>query len=80
MNWDDPAARLALIERVGHAEYNRQIKAHQDASVVATVNGYPIRPVGSQFGRLFAVGGTDMAFSTLPQAEAYAKAQPTRTK
>ena len=42
MNWDDPAERLALIERVGADEYNRLFKEHRRSSVVATVNGYGI--------------------------------------
>lgn len=74
MNWDDPEARLALVERVGHTEYNRLIAAHHAAaSVVATVNGHPIRPVNTRFGRLFQVGKTGRAFSTQPEAETFAK-------
>lgn len=72
MNWDDPAARLALIERVGPDEYNRMLKLHHDASVIKTVNGHAIRPVASRFGRLFAVGKTGTAFATLAQAEEFA--------
>lgn len=73
MDWDDPAARAELIERVGVEEYNRQHAAHMKASVVATVNGHDIRPVGSRWGRLFMVGGTGSAFRTLAEAEAFAK-------
>ncbi len=76
MNWNDPAARLALIERVGPAEYNRQIAKHLGLSAVATVNGHAIRPVSSRFGKLFMVGDTGTAFQTLPQAETFAKQEP----
>jgi hypothetical protein len=47
MNWDDPAERLALIERVGADEYNRLFKEHRRSSVVATVNGYGISLEGT---------------------------------
>jgi hypothetical protein len=41
INWHDPAERLALIERVGIAEYTRQHAEHmaKSESVVETVNG-----------------------------------------
>lgn len=71
-NWDDPASRLALIESVGHVEYARLQKEHFKRSTVATVNGHDIRPVMTRFGRLFQVGGTDMAFATLAEAKAFA--------
>jgi hypothetical protein len=53
------------------------IKEQQVAmSTVATVNGYRIRTVDSRFGQLFMVCKTDMAFSTLDQATAYAESLP----
>lgn len=73
MNWDDPAERLALAERVGHEEYHRQLKQHLDASVVSRVGGHAIRPVNTRFGRLFHVGETDKAFGTQDEAEQYAR-------
>ena len=77
MNWDDPAARLALIERVGITEYNRQLEAHQRASVVAHAGGYEIRAVHSgRFGRLYMVDGLNRAWSTLEQAVTDAEAHP----
>jgi hypothetical protein len=30
MNWDDPAERLALIQRVGVAEYQRLLNEYGD--------------------------------------------------
>lgn len=76
MNWDDPAARARLIEQVGADEYNRRLRAHQEASVVAIVNGHKIRPVNSpRFGRLFMVGDTGTAFSTQGEAERFASEQ-----
>jgi hypothetical protein len=74
MDWNDPAARFRLAERVGTDEYNRQFAAHHAARVIETVNGHPIRPVQTRFGRLFAVGGTTMAFATIEQARAHAEA------
>lgn len=76
MNWDDPTERLRLIERVGTEEYNRQLEAHQQASVVDTVNGHFIRPVGTRFGRLYSVVGTDSAFPELDQARDHAQGLP----
>jgi ribosomal protein L12E/L44/L45/RPP1/RPP2 len=76
MNWDDPAARLHLIDRVGLQEYNRQIEEHNAKSVVQTVNGHAIRPVLTRFGRVFAVGATGKAFATLAEATAFAREQP----
>lgn len=72
MDWDNPAERAALIERVGPAEYNRQIAAHHAASRIETVNGHGIRPVGSRFGRLFFVEGLNTGYTTLEQARAAA--------
>jgi len=70
LNWDSPEARLALIESVGHEEYNRRIQAH--------INSRPdIYPVNTRFGLLYAVKGTKVAFSTRKQAEDYlAKGKP----
>lgn len=76
MNWDDPAARLALVERVGTEEYNRLMRAHQAASAVETVNGHAIRPVASRFGRIFLVGNTGTGFSTLDDARKHARTLP----
>lgn len=72
MNWDDPAARLALAESVGPDEYNRRVLEHIKKSTILTVNGHGIRPVSSRFGRLFMVGKTGRAFSTMVEAEDYA--------
>lgn len=76
MNWDDPAARAHLIERVGADEYNRLFAEHRRASVVATVNGHAIRPIGSRFGRLYQVGDTGSAFTTQAAAEKHAEGLP----
>lgn len=73
IEWDDAAARSRLIDRIGPAEYNKAFAEHVKASTVATVNGYPIRPISTGFGRLFQVYGTKKAFRTLAEAEAYAK-------
>ena len=73
INWDDPEARAALIERIGPDGYNRLHAEHLQASIVATVAGHKIRTVGSRFGQLFEVGNTGCAFSTLEEAESYAR-------
>lgn len=72
IDWDDPAARARLIDRIGPQAYNAAIKAHHAKSVVATVNGYTIRPVMSRFGRLFQIDGLQVAYQTLEQAKAKA--------
>src|SRR5215472_12144538 len=76
INFDDPAERLALIERVGHEAYNLLLEEHKKKSIVAIVAGRAIRPVMTGFGRLFMVEGTNMAFRTLDEAKAHATANP----
>ena len=73
INWDDPAARAALIEAVDGDEYNRRFAEYQKASTVVTINGHDIRTVGSRFGRLFMVGKTGRAFLTLDEAKHHAQ-------
>jgi hypothetical protein len=75
IDWNDPAARARLIESVGPKEYNRLHEEHRQSSVIETVNGHAIRPIATGFGRLFEVGATGRAFSTLEQARAFAKAE-----
>lgn len=77
MNWDDPIARATLLEKVGLKEYNRQLDEHHVASTIETVNGHKIRPVSSMWGRLYIVGETRHAFSTLEAARKYAEDLPT---
>jgi len=76
MNWDDPAARLELMDRVGVDEYNRLFAEHVDRTTVATVAGRIIRPVNTRFGVLFEVRGTGKAFRTQEEAEQYARENP----
>ena len=71
MDWDDASSRARLIEAVGIPEYNRQIEEHLKNSVLEIYKGRDIRPVGTRFGRLFSVGGTKMAFSTLEKAHEF---------
>jgi hypothetical protein len=60
IDWDDSEARLDLLCRIGPARYNALLRKHQRARVVATVNGYRIRPVVSErFGTVFMVDGGD---------------------
>jgi hypothetical protein len=75
MDWDNPTERYQLIERLGIDGYNAALAARQRQSTLATVNGYAIREINSRFGRLFAVGGTDKAFCTRAEAEAFARGE-----
>jgi|AmaraimetFIIA100_FD_contig_41_5143602_length_394_multi_4_in_0_out_0_1 hypothetical protein len=72
MNWNDPEHRLALIERVGVAEYNRQFDRHRAASTVAVVNRHAIRPLGSHFGTIYMIDTLGVAFPTLEAAKQHA--------
>jgi hypothetical protein len=47
IDWNDPTAHFALIERVGPRRYNELHTEHLRRIVVATVGGHPIRPVNS---------------------------------
>jgi hypothetical protein len=74
--WSDPAARLALLERVGADEYNRLQQAEWERNTVSTINGYPIRRlVDARWGPLFLVVGTGRAFAEQQEAERYAAEQ-----
>jgi len=77
MNWADPAERLALIRRVGVAEYQRLLNEygdeHRERTTVAVINGRSIWPVECKFGRVFAVQGSNIAFATLGGAIAHAR-------
>jgi len=54
MNWDNPAERLALIQRVGVAEYQRLLNQygdeHRERTTVAAINGRSIWPVECKYG------------------------------
>lgn len=74
IDWDDPAARLELISRVGPAAYSAMLAKHQRASVG---NGYPIRTVRSErFGLIYMVDGLDRGAATLEAAREMAAAAP----
>jgi hypothetical protein len=76
MNWDDPAARARLIERVGIDEYNRLIEEHMEKSIVARVDGYSIRPiVSARFGRIFMIDGANIGFATLERCKEWIRKQ-----
>lgn len=72
INWDDPTQRAALAERVGPERYNALHAEHVARSSLAVVNGYRIRPINTQFGRLFQIVGTTRAEPTLERAKTYA--------
>jgi hypothetical protein len=76
LSLNDPAARLALAERVSPAEYNRRMAEHIASETIETVGGHALRPVSSRFGRLISVGNLGMAFLTIEEARAHALANP----
>jgi hypothetical protein len=77
VNWDDPAERFRLIERVGPYRYNELRAEHQRNSIVAEAGGHAIRiTMSERFGRLFLVGETGRAFANQAQAETYARKKP----
>jgi hypothetical protein len=64
MNWNDPEARLALLEAVGIPEYNRRIEAWIKETILGAENGYPLRRIGTRWGALVSIE------STTPQGRA----------
>lgn len=78
MNWDDPVDRLRHIDAVGIDQYNKDFQQHLRDTTVATVRGYPIRPVSSRWGVIFMVDGAGTGFSTLERAKEYAGELPIR--
>jgi hypothetical protein len=77
--FETPEGRLALIERVGPAEYNKRLQEYHKQNTLLIVSGYPIRHVySSRFGYLWMVDGTNHAFLTVEQASAFARSQPER--
>src|SRR5262245_28401102 len=80
MNWDNPAERLALIQRVGVAEYQRLLNEcgdeHRERTTVAAINGRSIWPVECKYGRVCAVQGSNVAFATLDGAIAHDRTLP----
>src|SRR5262245_1044233 len=62
IDWNDPEARLALIERVGTEEYNRLVRVYQEAN--------PIQVVPSRYGVVYWVTDAQVGFSTREEAEA----------
>lgn len=78
MNWHDPEARFALLNRVGPEEYGRQFAQHMRTSTLEFTAGHSIRRVPSRFGILFAVGFTGRAFSTREEARTFARENPAR--
>lgn len=80
IDWNDPEARYRLGASIGAEAYARAQEAHFAATMVATVNGWGIRPVQCRFGRLFSVHGTGRAFSEQADAEQYAATLPQARK
>lgn len=77
IDWNDPAARAALIERIGAPAYNAALAEHYGKCVQTYVNGHAIRAQQSRFGRLLAVGSTGNAYAELADAIRFANSIPT---
>ena len=75
MDWNDPAARDRLSERVGLTEYNRLHAEQRNTSIIRVVNCHAIRAITSRFGRLYLIGATGSAYSTMEEAERFAAAE-----
>lgn len=78
IDWDDPAERLALIERVGAQEYSRQRADHIRDRTIETVNGYRIYLIRSRFGNLYAVEDLGKASASLDGARDIARSAAPR--
>ena len=76
IDWNDPAARARLIERLGPAAYNKAFAKHVEETTICVVNGYPLRPIMTRFGKLIQVYGDTHAFNTVEQATEHAKNLP----
>ena len=76
MNWNDPAARLALIESVGIEAYNARMLEQIEKSVIETVAGHRIRVVYSRWGDVHMVGDTGKGFLTMQEARDFASGAP----
>ena len=72
INWGDPKERSRLVEKIGLEAYNEAFIKYIEQSTVAIVAGHSIRPVWTRFGKLWLVGNTGRAFSTLEQAKIWA--------
>lgn len=77
MDWNDPQARFALIERVGLKEYNRLIKEHLAKAVIETVNGHTIRVVHFRGCPVYMVDGMDRGSTSLEEARKIALGEVT---
>lgn len=76
IDWSDPTARAALLERIGTDAYNAALEAHHVATTVARIGGHRIRTVSSPFGPLYAVGATGNAYAEFAQAAKFARENP----
>lgn len=80
INWDDPAARARLVERVGISKYNQLFEEHVEKSIVARLDGYSIRPiVSARFGRIFIIDGANIGFRTIERCREWIN-ERTRTE
>lgn len=76
-----PQGRFRASQALGTAAYNTAMREHIAHSVLERVNGYPIRPVPSPFGRLYAVGiPTIVAFASIEQARTHARGLPAQAE
>lgn len=73
IDWNDPAARLKLLEEVGPKAYNTAIEAWFAECTLEICNGYALREVASHFGKIISVDGTRQAFRDLERARSFAR-------
>src|SRR5262245_51059476 len=78
MDWNDPAARAELIQRVGRSEYMRLQEAHFAATTVAHENGYRIRSIKTRWGLAYIVDGLGRGGYSLNEALEIARTAPPR--
>lgn len=73
IDWNDPLARLDLLETIGADAYNQAINRHFEEETIEICNGYPLRRVASRFGTLISVDGTGNAYRDLESARKVAE-------
>lgn len=72
IDWNNPVARLKLLDEVGPQAYNEAIEAWFAKCTVEICNGYALREIASSFGKVISVDGTRQAFKDLERARSFA--------
>jgi len=77
-NWNDPQARAKRMEKIGRAQYMRELEAHFDATTVTVENGYRIRSIKTRWGIGYIVDGLGRGDYSLEGALKLAREAPKR--